>query len=91
MANNAEYYRNAYPPGTRLELVSMEDPFAPVPPGTRGTVVATDSLGTIHTEWDNGQTLGLIPGEDSFRKLTQEELESELRVQDSGIAMQGGI
>lgn len=24
-----------YPPGTRLELIHMEDPFAPVPPGTR--------------------------------------------------------
>ena len=28
-----------YPPGTRLELVSMSDPYAPVPSGTRGSVV----------------------------------------------------
>ena len=33
--------------------------------------------GGIHPQWDNGRTLGLIYGEDSFRKLTQEELEEE--------------
>lgn len=26
---------------------------------------------------DNGRTLGVVPGEDSFRKLTQEEIEAE--------------
>lgn len=25
----------------------------------------------------NGRTLGVVPGEDSFRKLTQEEIEAE--------------
>ena len=34
----AERYKEMYPPGTRLELISMDDPYAPVPPGTRGTV-----------------------------------------------------
>ena len=66
-----------YPPGTRIELLSMSDPYAPVPAGTRGTVKFVDDMGTIFPEWDNGRTLGIVPGEDSFRKLTQEELEEE--------------
>ena len=66
-----------YPPGTRIELGEMSDPYAPVPPGTRGTVKFVDDMGTIHPQWDNGRTLGLIYGEDSFRKLTPEELEEE--------------
>ncbi|MDD6848839.1 MAG: DUF4314 domain-containing protein [Oscillospiraceae bacterium] len=73
----AESTKKMYPPGTRIELISMEDPYAPVPAGTRGTVKFVDSMGTIFPEWDNGRTLGIVPGEDSFRKLTQEELEEE--------------
>lgn len=69
-----------YPPGTRLELISMDDP-QPIPPGSRGTVVHVDDMGTIHMRWDSGRALGLVPGEDSFRKLTMEELEAE---QDMG-------
>ena len=66
-----------YPPGTRIVLGEMSDPYAPVPPGTRGTVNFVDDMGTIYPQWDNGRTLGLIFGEDSFRKLTPEELEEE--------------
>ena len=36
-----------YPPGTRVELIHMEDAYAPVPPGTRGTVEMVD-LSLIH-------------------------------------------
>lgn len=69
----AESTKKLYPPGTRIELISMKDPYAPVPAGTRGTVKFVDSMGTIFPEWDNGRSLGVVPGEDSFRKLTQEE------------------
>lgn len=73
----AESTKKLYPLGTRIELISMKDPYAPVPSGTRGTVKFVDSLGTIFPEWDNGRTLGVVPGEDSFRKLTQEEIKAE--------------
>ena len=73
----AESTKKLYPPGTRIELISMKDPYAPVPAGTRGTVKFVDSMGTIFPEWDNGRSLGVVPGEDSFRKLTQEEIEAE--------------
>lgn len=69
--------RLEYPPGTRLLLNDMKDPYAPVPAGTRGTVRVVDDMGTIHMQWDNGRSLGLIPGEDSFRKLTEMELAEE--------------
>ncbi len=31
----------------------------------------------LHCKFDNGRQLGIIPGEDSFRKLTDEELAEE--------------
>ena len=73
----AESTKKLYPSGTRIELISMKDPYAPVLVGTRGTVKFVDSMGTIFPEWDNGRLLGVVPGEDSFRKLTQEEIEAE--------------
>ena len=73
----SESTKKLYPPGTRIELLSMSDSYAPVPSGTRGTVKFVDSMGTIFPEWDNGRSLGVVPGEDSFRKLTQEEIEAE--------------
>ena len=69
MNNKVKMYKEMYPKGTRIELISMEDPFAPIEPGTKGTVVCVDDMGTIHMQWDNGRTLGLIPGEDRFRKI----------------------
>ena len=34
-------------------------------------------MSAIHCKFDNGRQLGIIPGEDSFRKLTEEELAEE--------------
>ena len=65
-----------YPPGTRVELIHMDDNWA-VPSGTRGEVVRTDDAGQIHMQWDNGRTLAIVPQVDKFRKLTQQELLDE--------------
>ncbi|MDD4494772.1 MAG: DUF4314 domain-containing protein [Eubacteriales bacterium] len=73
----AQGIKAMYPKGTRIELTHMNDPYAPVPPGTRGTVQFVDDMGTVFPEWDNNRTLGVIPGEDCFRKLTPEEIEAE--------------
>lgn len=73
----AERMKRCYPPGTRLLLLSMDDPYAPIPSGMRGTVEHVDDAAQIHMRWDNGRTLAIIPEEDDFRKLTAEELEEE--------------
>ena len=73
----AEKNKALYPPGTRVMLLHMGDDPNPVPDHTRGTVTAVDDIGTVHCAFDNGRGLGLAPGEDSFRKLTAEELSEE--------------
>ena len=64
-----KFMQEQYPPGTRIRLNSMNDPYAPVPSGTEGVVELVDDAGSIHMKWDNGRTLALIPGEDSFTVL----------------------
>ena len=51
------FIKEQYPPGTRIRLNSMEDPYAPVLPGTEGEVDFVDDIGTIHMKWDNGRAL----------------------------------
>ena len=63
------FIKEQYPPGTRIRLNSMDDPYAPIAPGTEGEVDFVDDIGTIHMKWDNGRTLGIAPGEDSFTVL----------------------
>ena len=65
-----EFTRSCYPPGTRIVLNCMNDPFSPVESGTRGTVRYVDDAGHVGVGCDNGRSLSLIPGVDSFRKLT---------------------
>jgi len=77
LSRQAERYKEDYPPGTRIELLSMENDPNPVESGTRGTVKHVDDIGTLHCRFDNGRNLGVVPGEDSFRKLTDEELAEE--------------
>lgn len=58
--------RERYPAGTRIRLKRMDDPYAPVPPGTVGEVRMIDDAGNIHMKWQNGRTLSLIDGIDDF-------------------------
>ena len=65
--------RERYPAGTRIRLIHMDDPFAPVPPGTVGEVAVVDDGGNIHMNWQNGRTLSLIEGVDSFTVISKPE------------------
>lgn len=73
----AQRYKELYPKGTRILLLHMGDDPRPVEDDMRGTVMFVDDTSTVHCKFDNGRQLGIIPGEDSFRKLTDEELAEE--------------
>ena len=73
----AKSYQERYPAGTRIVLLHMGDDPNPVPDGTKGTVIYVDDIATVHCQFDNGRSLGLAYGEDSFRKLSPEEENSK--------------
>lgn len=61
--------REKYPTGTMVRLISMEDKFAP-PVGTIGEVQFVDDAGGVHTKWQNGSSLAVIPDVDRIEILT---------------------
>lgn len=63
--NKLNYIKEKYPVGSRVKLNYMEDPYA-VPSGTLGTIGYIDDEGQIGVSWDNGSSLSLIYGVDSF-------------------------
>ena len=63
-----ERLRETYPKGTRVELIRMDDAQAP-PPGTLGTVLGVDDIGSLMMAWDNGSGLNVIWQVDTVRKL----------------------
>lgn len=63
--------KERYPAGTKICLDYMGDDPHPIAPGTKGVVRSVDDIGTVHCDFENGRSLGLIPGEDSFHKITE--------------------
>lgn len=67
----AESVKQMYPPGIRIELICMNDPYSPVPSGTRGTVQAVDDMGTIFLIGTTVVLLVLFPAKmysENFRR-----------------------
>lgn len=58
--------------GRRVRFLGTSDPYSDLPRGTLGTVELVDDIGTLHCRWDNGGSLGLIPGEDRYELLPPE-------------------
>lgn len=58
--------RERFKPGTRVELLKMDDVQAP-PIGTKGTVTGVDDIGSIMVNWDNGSGLSVAYGEDECK------------------------
>ena len=65
--------RERYPAGTKIRLNHMDDPYAPIPDGTIGEAQYVDDAGNIHMVWENGRTLSLIEGADSFTIIKEAE------------------
>lgn len=61
---------SAAEPGDRVRLIYALDPHTRLERGTLGTVTFVDALGTVHVKWDDGSTLGLIPGQDRWELTT---------------------
>lgn len=64
--------RADFPPGTRVELIRMDDPQAP-PIGTKGTVLWVDDVGDLCMHWDTGSSLKVVLSEDRVRKVNNTE------------------
>lgn len=62
--------RKEYTPGTRVELVKMNDPYnKALVPGSTGTVQFVDDAGGIHVSWDCGSGLAVVYGCDECRVI----------------------
>ena len=72
-----EALREKYPPGCRVELIKMDDPYREMPPGLKGVVTGIDDSGSIHVDWQNGSSLAVVYGEDRCRKIEDGEVTVE--------------
>jgi len=64
--------RERFKPGTRVELLRMDDVQAP-PIGTKGTVIGVDDIGSIMVHWDNGSGLSVAYGEDECKVVADHD------------------
>ena len=65
-----EALRALYKPGTRVELILMNDPYSnSLKPGDRGTVTDVDDIGSVFVDWDNGSKLAVVYGPDKIKVL----------------------
>jgi len=61
----------ALQPLDRVELIAMPNELDPIPIGTKGTVLSVSNFqGIVYKmKWDDGRTLSLLEGIDSWKKL----------------------
>lgn len=52
-----------------IEMVGEKE----ILPGYKGVVTNVDDVGTLHMNWENGSTLGIIPGLDHFVVIDDEK------------------
>ena len=73
--------RNQYPPGTRVEVISLCNEEEHLKPGMKGTVWVWMTSPPFWWTGDNGSSLSLLIGKDHFRVVPQQE-------ESPGMAMQ---
>ena len=69
-----ESIRKNYPPGTRVMLNNMNDPYSPVESGTRGTVRYVDDSGQLGVVWTMGAACLSFPGKTASTNLPSRKL-----------------
>ena len=74
---NVERLRQRYPEGTRICLDQMNDDPFPVESGMFVKVEHVDDIGTVHCVFDNGRTLGVIPGVDDFHIVSEDSEQTD--------------
>ena len=60
--------REEFPPGTKVVLDEMCDPYREMPAGLMGEIMFIDDTGSAHIAWENNSTLACIHGVDRFHK-----------------------
>jgi len=83
-----EARRERFKVGSRVELISVNDPYTKLKPGDQGRVEFIDDIGTVHIVWDNGSSLGAAYGEDHI-KLVPEPMADVVREQILAIRASG--
>tara|TARA_R110002110_G_scaffold215791_2_gene429729 strand:+ start:5818 stop:8112 length:2295 start_codon:yes stop_codon:yes gene_type:complete len=58
--------------GMRIRMLSMADE-NPIDDDLEGTIDRIDDIGTLHVNWDDGRTLGVIPNVDDYELLPPSE------------------
>ena len=62
--NTIEKLRRESPPGCRIVLDEMDDPYTKIPIGSQATVIGVDDAGNILCRWDMGSFLSVAYGAD---------------------------
>ena len=61
--------KDFYKPGDRIVIDRMDCDIMPIEPGTAGTIVMIDDIGTLHCRFDNGRHLGVCREVDRFHRI----------------------
>lgn len=64
-----DFLRQQYPTGSRIELRETQDDLPLPHPSALGTLKGIDDAGRFHVKWNDGRTLYLAVGKDSFTIL----------------------
>ena len=65
--------KRQYPAGTRIRLNSLCNDERDMPAGLCGTVIGVDDQPALLMKGDNGRSLSLMPFEDDFVVIEQEQ------------------
>ena len=71
--DKVDMVKKQYPAGTRIRLNGLCNDEQGMPAGLCGTVVGVDDQPALLMKWDNGRGLSLLPDQDSFTVIPQEQ------------------